>query len=149
VPHVPASVLPHVAAQSTPRLPLLTVAASVAEDPADSVAGSENAGDGVTAITAPVVTVAAAVANFVLSVVDRAVIVTVPPGGIVEGPEKVIGLPLAEWAGEKLPHVDAEQVADQSTPAAVGSLRMRLLQPKIPIHLAPKLGRTSHRIPTP
>jgi hypothetical protein len=115
-------VLLHVAVQSRPRLPLLTVAASVAEDPTASVAGSENAGDGVTAITAAVVTVATAVANFVLSVVDLAVIVTVPPGGTVEGLEKVVGLPLAEWAGEKLPHIDAPQVADQSTPPAAGSL---------------------------
>ena len=119
VPHTPA--LPHVAVQSTPRLPLLTVAASGAEDPTVNVGGSKAVGEGVTAITAAVVTVAVAVAAFVLSVVDLAVMVTMPPAGIAEGPEKVIALPLAEWMGVTLPQVDVPQDTDQSTPAAAVS----------------------------
>jgi len=95
LPHAPA--LPQVALQFTPRLlvSLATVAASVAWVPTMSVAGSDDALEIVTTTGAVARIVAVAVADAVGSVVDVAVIVTVPPGGIEAGPTKFTLAPLA------------------------------------------------------
>ena len=84
LPHPP--VPPQLAVQFTPRLfgSAATVAASVACVPAVNAAGG--AEDIVTTIGAVVRTVAVADADIAGFVVDVAVMVTVPPGGTVEGP---------------------------------------------------------------
>jgi hypothetical protein len=107
---------PHVAVQFTPRLPVLgaTVAASTAVDPVPNAAGGTV--DIVTTIGAIAITVATADADTVGSVVDLAVIVTVPPDGIAVGPVKIAGVPLSVWAVIP-PQFDALQLTDQSTPA--------------------------------
>jgi hypothetical protein len=83
LPHAPA--LPQLAVQFTPRLPVsfVTFAASVTWDPAVTVAGG--AVDIATRIGAVVTIVAVADADIAGFVVDFAVMLTVPPGGTVEG----------------------------------------------------------------
>lgn len=70
------------------------------------------------------VTVTVCVADLVGSVVDVAVIVTVPPpAGTVAGAVNVVAAPLAVCASEKVPQAPAlPQVTVQSTPAFAGSL---------------------------
>ena len=84
VPQGPA--LPQVAVQFTPSPfeSLATVAVNVADPPSFKVLGGAEVM--VTTIGAAVVTVAAAVADFVPSDTDVAVMVTVLPLGAVEGP---------------------------------------------------------------
>lgn len=52
--------------------------------------------------------------------VDLAVMIAVPPGGTVEGATYVAALSLAVCA-VIVPHADALQLTDQSTPPAWGS----------------------------
>ena len=69
------------------------------------------------------VTVTVCVAVLVGSVVDVAVIVTVPPAGTTAGAVNVVAAPLAVWGGEKVPHApELPQVTVQSTPLFAGSL---------------------------
>jgi hypothetical protein len=75
----------------------------------------------VTTIGVVVTTVAVADPDLVGSAVDFAVIVTLPPGGTLEGPSKVAATPLAV-CGVMPPQFDAPQLTDQSTPAAAVSL---------------------------
>ena len=94
LPHAPA--VPQVAVQFTPALPVLgtTVAVRAACDPTDIVAGGKE--DIVTTFVTVVTMVAIVVAVFVGSVVDAAVMVTVPPVGTAEGPVYATTVPLAE-----------------------------------------------------
>ena len=91
----PQAVPPQVAVQFTAGLPVFgaTVAVSLTCEPTINVAGSTE--EIVTIVGAVVSTVAIAVADFVGSAVDVAVIVTMPPGGTAAGLTKVAGLPLA------------------------------------------------------
>ena len=68
-------------------------------------------------------TVTVSVAVLVGSVVDAAVMVTLPPlAGIPEGAVNVVATPLAVCAGEKVPQFPGvEQVTVQSTPAFAAS----------------------------
>src|SRR5580692_585139 len=69
------------------------------------------------------VTVSVSVAVLDGSVVDAAVIVTVPPVGIAEGEVNEVAAPLAVCAGVKVPQPPGVlQVTVQSTPAFAGSL---------------------------
>src|SRR5271168_1136977 len=69
------------------------------------------------------VTVTVCVAVLVGSVVDAAVIMTLPPAGIAEGAVNVVAFPLAVCAGEKDPQFPTvPQVTVQSTPALATSL---------------------------
>ena len=92
LPHAPA--LPQLAAQLMPRLPvsLLAVAASVACAPviSDGAGGEEM----VTTMGADVTILAVADAETAGFVVDFAVTVTVPPGGITAGAAYVAAVPL-------------------------------------------------------
>jgi hypothetical protein len=100
----------------------VTFAASVVWDPVVSVAGG--AVDIATRIGAVVTMFAVEDADIALFVVDDAVMVTVPPGGTVEGPAYVTETPLAVCAFVDppiVPQLDAPQLKDQSTPAAAGS----------------------------
>ena len=63
---------------------------------------------------------AVAVADAAGFAVAVAVMVTVPPGGTVEGAEYVAGLPLAV-CGVIVPHAVAPHVTDQPAPSARGS----------------------------
>ena len=68
-------------------------------------------------------TVTVCMSVFVGSVVDAAVIVTVPPTGTAAGAVYDVVAPLAVCAGEKVPQLPGlEQVTDQSTPALPKSL---------------------------
>ena len=121
LPHAPG--LPQVAVQFTPFLFVtgVTVAASGADAPPLSVAGSDDVDDIVTVTGAAVTTVAVPVADFVGSVVDVAVTVIVPPTGTVEVFVKVAAPPLAVWV-EIDPQFVVPQLNVQSTPAASASL---------------------------
>lgn len=72
-------------------------------------------------IGAVVTTVAVADVDLLGSVVDLAVIVTLPLAGTLDGPRKVAAMPLAV-CGVIPPQFEALQVTDQSTPAAAASL---------------------------
>lgn len=115
LPQAPA--LPQVALQSTPRLPAVgvTVAASVACDPVINVVGNDGAAR-LTTTGVVVMMVAIADVDFVGSVVEVAVMVTVPPEGTVAGPVKIAGAPLAVCA-LICPQLVEPQLNLQSTPA--------------------------------
>jgi hypothetical protein len=74
----------------------------------------------------PGVTVTVCVSVFVGSVLDVAVIVTLPPTGTAVGAVNVVGAPLAVCVGEKIPHAPGlPQLTVQSIPAfAVSLLRV-------------------------
>jgi hypothetical protein len=89
-----------------------------------------------------VVMVMLAVAVFVRSVTEVAVIVTVLPVGIVAGAEKSVATPLAVPAALKAPQALAlPQVTIQVTPAFAGSLATKAVIP-IPLEACrdPSLG---------
>jgi hypothetical protein len=101
-------------------MPDEAVAASVACEPVLRVAGSGV--ESVTAIGGLVTTFTVAVADFVGSVVDFAVIVIVPPTGTVELFWKVAVAPLEVWL-EIVPQLDVLQLSVQFTPAAAVSFK--------------------------
>ncbi len=121
VPHAPA--LPQVAVQLIPALPVsgVAVANRVNCDPVSSVEGGVEELGIATAIGAAVTTVAAAVATFVESLVDLAVMVMTPPAGTVEVLLNVAVAPLAVWL-VILPQLEVPQLRLQSTPRPAESL---------------------------
>jgi hypothetical protein len=112
----PQAELPHVTDQSTPVFnasPVTTAVSGLAV-----LTCIDGGGPGLKdTLIAPVIVIAAEI-DFVLSPVEVAFTVTMPPVGTAAGAVYVVAPPLGVWAGANDPQAALLQLTDQSTPAS-------------------------------